>query len=196
MAAELLPKNEFTTQSLDEILTLQLLIAWAGEEGDEPKRLGWWRTSMVDEFGGEDLFKRLLPTTWRWAVLEAARAAAKKVDARSRGKAADADQLISLFHFGFTLDEQLDDRLAELKQRTDTPSEVLPGLSKLDKEWKADSLLAWLGDLGPAKHASSPAGRRITGKQPSDVLARAKCLAAAHAGTSETYPSPHYRRQD
>lgn len=51
-------------------------------------------------------------------VLETARAAAKKFDSRARNKAADADQLISLFHFGFTLDELLDDRLAELKQRT------------------------------------------------------------------------------
>ena len=37
---------------------------------------------MCDEFGGEDLMKRLAPKTWSWAVLESARAAAKRVDDR------------------------------------------------------------------------------------------------------------------
>ena len=51
---------------LDHTLTIQLLVAWAGESGDPP-RLGWWRTDMVSEYGGGDLFKRLLPNTWQWA---------------------------------------------------------------------------------------------------------------------------------
>jgi len=34
-----------TVQELDEILSIQLLLAWAGETpgGDQP-RLGWWKT--------------------------------------------------------------------------------------------------------------------------------------------------------
>lgn len=195
MAEATTPSSSLSSVSLDEILTLQLLVAWAGEEGGEPNRLGWWRSSMVDEYGGEDLFKRLLPNTYQWAVLEAARAAAKKVDARSRKRESDADQLISLFHFGFALDELLDDRLAELKQRTAKPAEALAGLERLDKEWQAEAFLAWLGDLGPAKHTGSLAGRRITGNQPRDPVVAAKCLAAAHVGSSDSYPSPHYRRQ-
>jgi|AntAceMinimDraft_8_1070364.scaffolds.fasta_scaffold682548_1 hypothetical protein len=43
---------------LDEILSLQLIIAWAGEADTEPKRLGWWRTGMCDEFGGQLLQPR------------------------------------------------------------------------------------------------------------------------------------------
>lgn len=57
---------------LDGILTLQFVIAWAGESGEEP-RLKWWQTDLCSEFGGEDLFQQLLPSTWRWSVLEAAR---------------------------------------------------------------------------------------------------------------------------
>jgi hypothetical protein len=66
--------------TLDMILTAQLAVAWAGEAGDPP-RLKWWRTDLASEFGGEDLFKRLLPHTWRWAVLEGAREAARRRDA-------------------------------------------------------------------------------------------------------------------
>lgn len=75
---------------LDEVLSLQLLVAWAGEGKTDPPRLGWWRTSLVDEFGGEDLFARLMPRTWRWAVLEAARTAARIADAEARAHAAMA----------------------------------------------------------------------------------------------------------
>lgn len=59
---------------LDHALTAQIIIAWAGEKGEDP-RLGWWRCDLVSEFGGEDLFKRLLPNTWDWAVLQGAREA-------------------------------------------------------------------------------------------------------------------------
>src|SRR5690349_12871798 len=69
---------------LDEILSLQLLVAWAGEGHTDPPRLAWWRTSLIDEFGGEDLFARLMPRTWKWAVLEAARSAARTIDAEAR----------------------------------------------------------------------------------------------------------------
>lgn len=67
-----------TNDELDEVLVLQLAIAWAGEADTDPTRMGWWRTSMCDEYGGEDLLKRLTPKTWEWAVLESARAAAKR----------------------------------------------------------------------------------------------------------------------
>ena len=32
--------------TLDQILTAQLIVAWAGESGEEP-RLKWWRTDLV-----------------------------------------------------------------------------------------------------------------------------------------------------
>jgi hypothetical protein len=108
---------------LDDVLTLQLAVAWAGESGEAP-RLGWWRTDLVSEFGGEDLFRRLLPHTWRWAVFEAVREAARRVDARSRSRDHDPDGLLSLFHLGFDADEQLEQRLADLKRGSAPPKEV------------------------------------------------------------------------
>ena len=59
-----IPRSE-----LDQVLAAQLALAWAGEAGEEP-RLGWWRSDLTSEFGGEDLFQRLLPRTWRWATLQ------------------------------------------------------------------------------------------------------------------------------
>ena len=55
---------------LDELLTIQILVAWAGESGEDP-RLGWWRTDLISEYGGRDLLEQLLPDTWQWAILQA-----------------------------------------------------------------------------------------------------------------------------
>ena len=48
--------------------------------------------------------KRLAPQTWRWAVLQSVREAARRADAAGRAKAADPDALVSLFRFGFEID--------------------------------------------------------------------------------------------
>lgn len=178
---------------LDEILSLQLLVAWAGEGKTDPPRLGWWRTSLVDEFGGEDLFKRLMPRTWKWAVLEAARTAARIADAEARSHAADGDQLISLFHFGFELDEQLDDRLAELKRSEQDPTELLPRLSAIRQPWNADAFLASLRDLGGATTAPSSIGRRLKGSMPASPVEAARQLAAAMVPPGDRYPAPHWK---
>ena len=47
---------------IDRLLTVQIAVAWAGESGEKP-RLRWWKSDLVSEFGGQDLFKRLLPHT-------------------------------------------------------------------------------------------------------------------------------------
>lgn len=179
--------------ALDRILTLQLAIGWAGEGKTDPPRLGWWRTSLNDEFGGEDLFKRLTPRTWRWAVLEAARAAARKVDAEARSQAADADHLVSLFRLGFELDEQIDDRLAELKRSGNDPAEVLPELGKLISAWNAGTFTGWIESLGVADIAPSSIGRRLKGEPPDDPLATAQALTAALVPIVDRYPAPHYK---
>lgn len=181
------------TAVLDEILALQLLVAWAGEGKTDPPRLGWWRTSLVDEFGGEDLFARLMPRTWKWAVLEAARIAARIADAEARSHAADGDQLISLFHFGFELDEQLDDRLAELKRSEVDPTEALPRLAIIRQPWNADAFLASLRDLGSATAAASSIGRRLKGTMPASPVDAARELAAAMMPPGDRYPAPHWR---
>jgi hypothetical protein len=62
-----------TDAAADAILGLQVTVAWAGEGRCSPRRLGWWDTDLIDEAGGGDLFKRLLPHTHGWASVEAAR---------------------------------------------------------------------------------------------------------------------------
>lgn len=178
---------------LDEILSLQLLVAWAGEGKTDPPRLGWWRTSLADEFGGEDLFKRLMPRTWKWAVLEAARIAARITDAEARSHASDGDQLISLFHFGFELDEQLDDRLAELKRSEREPTEALPCLMAIRQPWNADAFLASLRELGTAATVPSSIGRRLKGMIPASRVDAARQLVAAMVPPGGRYPAPHWK---
>lgn len=90
---------------IDRALTAQFVVAWAGESGEE-KRLGWWRSDLVSEFGGKDLFRRLLPSTWAWAVLQGAREAARRKDAELRRQDHDPDRILSLFSLGFELDER------------------------------------------------------------------------------------------
>ena len=76
--------ERISSSTLDTILALQMTIAWAGEGLCEPKRLDWWRTDLIDEAGGGDLLKRLLPKTHQWAALEAVRSAAIQIDRRDR----------------------------------------------------------------------------------------------------------------
>ena len=181
---------------MDRILTLQLAIGWAGEANTDPPRLKWWRTALNTEFGGEDLFKRLTPRTWRWAVLEAARAAARKVDAEARARAADADQLVSLFRLGFELDEQVDDRLAELKRGAGDPRQVLPELGPVISSWNPDAFKAWLSALGAPEVSPTSIGQRLKGAPPSDPVALAVALAAAMDPSSKHYPAPHFKTTD
>ncbi len=180
-------------ETLDRILTLQLAVGWAGEGKTDPPRLGWWRTALNDEFGGEDLFRRLTPHTWKWVLLETTRAAARKVDAEARAQAADADQLVSLFRLGFDLDEQLDDRLSELKRRGVDPSDALPHLAEITTTWSAEAFMAWLGTLGSAEVTPSTIGRRLKGEPPDDPAAAAEALVAALSPLADRYPAPHFK---
>ena len=181
-----LPKS-----TLDAILTLQFAVAWAGEGETEPPRLGWWRTGMVDRDGGEALFRRLAPKTWRWAVLQAAREAAHRVDSDARGRASNPDRLYSLFRFGFAIDEQLDERLSELKRAHEDPAVALPQLRELLTAWDRDALSDYLAGQSEAAHAATPTGRLVKGAMPAPELA-AKKLAAALLPLSDRYPAPHF----
>ncbi len=178
---------------LDHILKLQLAVAWAGESGDDPPGLGWWRSAMCDEFGGEDLLRRLTPKTWRWAVLEACRAAAKKVDEAARRLADDADNLLSLYRLGFEVDERLDERLLELKQAGVLPAEALPDLMELLSEWSKERLEFWLEQCGSAAYTTTATGRQLKSEIPADLTAAASQLAAASVPLADRYALPHFR---
>lgn len=188
-------ESHFTldTEALDQILTLQLLVAWAGEANTDPARLGFWRTAMVEEFGGEDLFQRLAPRTYRWVVLEAARLAAKQVDARARERTADADQLATLFHLDFVTDERLDDRLAHLKRSGEEPALALPGLKPILSDWDRQAFESWLKDLPAVSHNATATGRQLKGSMPTGRVAAARALCAALLPLSDAYPTPYYR---
>ena len=182
-----------SNEQLDGILELQIAIAWAGEGNTDPPRLGWWRTGMCDEFGGEDLLKRLTPKTWRWAVLESARAAAKRVDDRARNRADDPDHLLTLYRLGFDADEQLGERLLELKQSGVPVGEAFPEFAELCTNWSMERFSAWLGELGESGYSATATGRRVKGKPPEDLCEAAKKLAAALLPLDNEYVLPHFR---
>jgi hypothetical protein len=150
---------------------------------------------MVSEYGGEDLFRRLLPNTWRWAVLQAAREAARRADAESRREAHDADAVLTLYGLGVDVDRKLEERLADLVRSGLQPTEALPGLAPLlGKQFTRDAFATWIQGHGAANTVASPVGRRLRGSPSEDVVATVKSLAAALTPLGESYPLPHYRR--
>lgn len=185
-----------TTTSLAEIdtaLTAQLLVAWAGESGED-KRLGWWRSDLVSEFGGEDLFRRVLPRTWQWAVLQGAREAARLRDAELRGQDHDPDRILSLFSLGFEVDERIEERLQDLKRAGDPPGQALPGLALITPSWNPAAFLAWATSHGEPNTTATTIGRRLKGTPPPSLAQQVRELVAALAPTAEAYPLPHYRK--
>jgi hypothetical protein len=193
-----------TDADLDDILTLQLAVAYAGERaaerGQPAARLGWWNTDLVDEHGGHDLLQRLFPQTFRWAALEAAREAARRRDhALRKGALGSADDAITLFRLGFEVDEQLGERLLEHKRSGRPPAQALPGLAEiLDDDpaaWDVDAFVAWLDGSGTrARYEEAPAGRELADRPPSGAAERARRLASALLPLpADRYPLPHWR---
>lgn len=188
------------TSELDLLLTAQFAVAWAGEGhvGEEP-RLGWWRSDLTSEFGGRDLFERLLPRTFRWAVLQAVREAARRADAELRERASNPDGVISLFNLGFDLDERVEERLQELKRADPSkspppPEEALPGLAHvLTETWDPNHFAAWLQSHGKVEFKTEPLGRRLVGAQPAALGDLVRHLVAALHPLAPSYPLPHYR---
>jgi hypothetical protein len=185
------------SSDLDQALTTQIVVAWAGEGGEEP-RMGWWQTDLVSEYGGEDLLKRLLPRTWPWAVLQAVRQAARRKDEELRSKASDPDQLLTLYRFGFELDEQIEERLQAHKRSGLSPVEALPGLaevlgSTLHQSWDKDLFQGWVEAHGPVQAEAVPTGRLLKGAMPAGLDRRVAHLVAALAPLADSYPLPHFR---
>jgi len=187
-------KAPIPASDLDFALTVQIVIAWAGEAGEQ-RRLGWWRSDLMSEFGGEDLFKRLLPHSWGWGVMQGAREAARRRDAELRARDHDPDQIVSLFNLGFELDERLAERLQDLKSLHGDPSDALTGLKEgISGTWNRDTFLKWAGANGSVETKTVPAGRLIPGPVPASLQATMRQLVAALAAPSDEYPLPHFRR--
>jgi hypothetical protein len=179
---------------LDWLLAAQLAVAWAGESGEE-RRLGWWRSDLASEFGGDDLFRRLLPHTWQWATLQGAREAARRLDAQSRQKDHNPDRLLTLFFVGVETDERLEERLRDLKAAGKAPLDCLPELRQvITGAWQPGLFGEWVRGHGEADSAPSPVGRRLKGEPPADLGLLGQRLVAALWPLSGAYPMPHYRR--
>jgi hypothetical protein len=183
---------------LDEILTRQLQVAWAGEGSSEPPRLGWWSTAAIDDSGGGELLRRLAPRTGQWSALVLVREAARRTEAAMRARLAQADRAVGLFHLGFDLDEKIGDRLAEHRRGGAKPADVMPGLALLDKPLDTKELASVLGAVGRPAREIEPVGRRLQGAPPSDPVHMAALLAAALVpGRGEEWPTawpmPFYR---
>jgi hypothetical protein len=178
--------------TLDAILTTQLTVAWAGEGRCSPRRLAWWDTDLIDEAGGGDFLKRLLPQTHAWASLEAAREAARRTDAKARAKMADPDQMRTLFFLGFEVDEQLGDRLAAHKRGDRSPSDALPLPVPLTAEFAKDKLTAAF-QAAEAAFTVVPGGRQLKGARPAEPEAMVHRLAAALLPFADQYPLPFYK---
>jgi hypothetical protein len=193
-AATTRPGITALTSEVDRLLTAQIVVAWAGEgHVGEERRLGWWRSDLVSEYGGLDLFQRLLPTTAPWAVLQAVREAARRVDATERALVNNPDGVCSLYRLGFEIDERAEERLRELKRSRQPPQTVLPGLDIIEKAWSRSDFAAWVDTHGKANHVVEPIGRRLTGERPATLDVLVTRLVAGLAGLPEKYPLPHYR---
>lgn len=186
-----LKPSALSPATLDRILVCQFAVAWAGEGGEDP-RLSWWRSDLTSTYGGEDLFRRLLPATWPWACLQAAREAASRHDARLRQRLHDPDRMISLFHLGVALDLRLDQRLLDLKQEGRPPAEALPGYPAFtSSEWRRESFQDWARSFGEVPTTVVPGGRRLKADPdgPPDKLVGE--LVAALLPLTPEYPLPH-----
>ena len=178
---------------IDTALTSQLVVAWAGETGEEG-RLGWWRSDLVSEYGGEDLFRRLLPSTWRWAVLQGAREAALRMDSEVRRQDHDPDRIVSLFSLGFELDERIEERFQDLKRSSRVPEEALPGLTIVSDGWDRNRFWDWAAGHGAPEGTASPVGRRLKGSPPTGLDHLVRKLIAGLAPEGEHYPLPYFER--
>lgn len=178
---------------IDFALSAQLVVAWAGEAGEE-RRLGWWRSDLVSEFGGEDLFRRLLPSTWRWAVVQGAREAARRRDKELREQDHDADRIVSLFFFGFDLDERIEERLQEFKRSGQAPRDALPSLAMLEHGWDKTRFYEWVAGHGPVSTTATPVGRQLKGAMPSGFEQQVRQLVAGLAPPADSYPLPYFLR--
>lgn len=179
---------------IDFALTIQLAVAWAGEAGSTP-RLGWWRSELVSEFGGEDLFRRLLPATWQWGMFEAAREAALRTEGALRRVDPEPDRIVSLYCLGTATDERINQRLIDLKRSGRPPMDALPGLSEVVlQSWNGEHFFDWVISHGSAETVATSIGRRLKRRLPESLRQQVEILLSALAPLVDVYPLPHFWR--
>lgn len=181
--------TQLPPEQLDDILALQLSVAWAGEAAGQPPRLGWWQTDLIDPEGGGDLFTRLIPRTAAWAGFELAREAARRVEVAALERVAKRDELWTLFHLGFFVDEQLHDRLAYHRRHQHTPARAFGARLAVSRAWDAGAFAAHLEQGGKPQIEVTPSGRRVKAR-PDSAVAAAPLLAAALFPFEAHYPLP------
>lgn len=183
---------ELTPDTLDGILAIQCTVAWAGETVTSAPRLGWWDCDLVDAEAGGDLFARLLPRTARWAALEAARDVARRTDAAARAGASTPDRLLSLYHFGFHVDERLSEQLALHKRSGRTPEEIFGDRLGVRSSFSTAELEAYLRRTRHAPDASAtPVGRKLAIAATTDPMVLAESFARVLLPLVARYPLPY-----
>jgi hypothetical protein len=182
--------------ALDRILAIQITVAWAGEGGCEPPRLGWWATDLTDPEGGGDFFRRLLPRTHAWASLGAVREAARRTDERARTKTATPDALVTLFHFGFEWDEALRERFEQHKRLFEDPARVFGSAYAVRNSFERTAFEQHLAGLaGKVAYEIAPGGRQLSGALPAPDQAAVR-LAGALLPLAPDYPLPFYVKRE
>jgi hypothetical protein len=195
--SRLMPTERIPQHTLDRILALQIVVAWAGEGACDPKRLDWWRTDLIDEYGGGDLFRRLLPKTHLWASLEAVRQAAIALDRHKRSEMAKPDQVRTLFFWGFPVDEQLTERLAFHKRNRRQPLDTLPIPVDVYQPFSQTEFeIAIQIPNQKLEVKVVPSGRQILGEMLKALDERAKKLASALLPLADSYSMPFYRLEE
>jgi hypothetical protein len=128
-------------------------------------------------------------------VYQTAREVARRADEELRKKEHHHDQMVSLYHFGFSVDESLDDRLREHKIAARSPIEALPVLAEVvGPGWNRDRFTAWVRRHGTVDVTPTTGGRRLKGGAPDALDQTVRSLIAALDPLGDAYPLPHFRR--
>jgi hypothetical protein len=113
------------------------------------------------------------------------REVARRADATKRAQLHNPDQVISIFHLGFSRDERIDERLQELKRSGKQPQDALKQVQS--GEWRRDTFEAWAKSQGNADFTPAPVGRRLKGQAPEALTALMGSLVAGLASLTDAY---------
>lgn len=206
--------SAIASEDLDLVLMLQFLAGWAGEGLTEPPRLNWWSTQLLDEDTGGDFFKRLLPRTSEWALLEATRKVAIRVDRQKRTNLAQPDKVRTLFFWGFGIDEKLQERLTFHKENGGKPQDILNFPLDIREEFEEGAFEEAVKTLGKqvdfkvvpeGREIKEADGRGLGGNPherpvqeviPESIAEIAKNLVSVLVPLADKYPMPFYRLRE